>query len=135
MNSREAFGKVVYLTKPQRLGMKKIISVVVSNIFHFHPEPWGNSLQLDGCIFFRWVWLKPPTSHDFFITWRKGELHPGTHFFYVFASSKRSPRWACNSIFFFWIFFSLGEDEAILRFAQFFNWVVQSPTSRFVGIS
>ena len=37
--------------------------------------------------------------------------------------------------FFLGIFFSLGEDEAILRFAQFFNWVVQSPTSRFVGIS
>ena len=27
----------------------------ISNIFFFHPDPWGNGVQFDLRIFFRWV--------------------------------------------------------------------------------
>ena len=37
-----------------------------SNIFYFHPEPWGRFFsQFDGCIFFKWVGKNPPARKVF----------------------------------------------------------------------
>ncbi len=38
-----------------RMVLNRILGGGNSNIFDFHPDPWGNDSQFDVCIFFRWV--------------------------------------------------------------------------------
>ena len=43
-------------SKPGASGnVEKFNWLVVSKIFYFHPDPWGNFFQFDGCIFFKGV--------------------------------------------------------------------------------
>ena len=42
--------------------------MVVSNILNFHPEPWGDFLQFDFRIFFRWVGSTAQLQDDRIIT-------------------------------------------------------------------
>ena len=67
VEGKAVYPKYVYKVFPHRPngGWERGFLVAInniSNIFYFHPEPWGRfSPNFDGCIFFRWVGENPPT--------------------------------------------------------------------------
>ena len=60
-----------------------IIWVVVSNIFYFHPEPWGNDPNLTNLICFKWV---ETTNQLWWDTRIIIDNHIWHHFFWRFTS-------------------------------------------------